>query len=117
VHVTHYGVTLDLGSVIDNAASGSRALGDDDLVRGLKLLADKVDLHHIGGEVWLDDQGRARQFTFGYDATVNDVTITEEVEMHFSDFGAPVTVKAPAAADVVPFSEVPNLFKGKLVES
>lgn len=117
VPVTHYGVTLDLGDLFARTAEGSAALGSDDIVNTLKSLDGKVDLHHVDGEVWLDDSGRAREFLVHLKLSIEGSTLDEVIDMHFSDFGAPVTVEAPAAAEVVPFSAVPNLFKGKLVES
>lgn len=111
VSVTHYSVTLDFAAVLDEVAEGSKALGSDALVKGLQLLENSVDLSHVPAEVWLDEGGLVRQFKFSLHLPVNGSTIDEVATMKFFDFGTPVAVEAPPDDQVVPFTEVPDVFR------
>ena len=111
VPVTHYSFAIDFGVIFDKIAKGSKALGSDALVKGLEQIRATTDMSHVPGEVWLDDQGRARQFTFKLHLTGNGNTVDEIATEKFSDFGIAVSVDLPPADQIVPFSEVPDVFK------
>jgi hypothetical protein len=112
VAVTRYDVTLDFTKIFDKISTAASALGgSDSFIKGLKALATLTDLHHVPGHVALDDQGRARAFSFGLHIEGPNGSIDESVDMRFTDFGKSVSVELPPADQVVPFSDVPDVFK------
>jgi len=110
VDVTHYRLTLDFTSLLDQMAKSGKALNANAMVKGLEMVHDLVDLTNIPGEVWLDDAGRAVEFRFSLHLEQNGTVIDEVSDMHFGHFGEPITVEPPAAEEVVPLSEVPDFF-------
>jgi hypothetical protein len=85
-------------------------LGVPGLARGLSAIAGKVDLAHLPAQAWIDGKGRVRKFTYTLTVPVAGTTISSEETLQFSNFGEPVDVVAPAASDVVPFTQVPDFF-------
>jgi hypothetical protein len=85
VDATHYKVTFDLtkstGSSVDEEVKSK--------------LGDKAKA--VPGTVTLDDQGRLSEVTIDLSAVDPQAT----VKVTYSDYGAPVTVNAPAAGDTV----------------
>jgi hypothetical protein len=110
--VTRYDVTLDFTTVFDKVSKGVSALGgSDSFIKGLKTLESVTDLRHVPGHVALDDQGRARAFSFALHIAGPKGTIDEGVDMRFTDFGKSVAIELPPTDQIVPFSDVPDLFK------
>jgi hypothetical protein len=111
-NVTRYDVTLDFTKVVDELTKGATALGSSDsFLNGLKSLGAYTDLQHIPGHVALDDQGRARAFSLELHLDGPKGSLDETLEMSFSDFGTAVSVETPPEDQVVPFSDVPDVFK------
>ena len=112
VEVTRYDVTLDFTTIFDKVSSAASALGgSDSFIKGLKSLDSVTDLHHVPGHVAIDDQGHARAFDFALHLTGPKGALDERVDMRFTDFGKAVSVALPPADQIVPFSEVPDVFK------
>ena len=110
--VTRYDVTLDFTTIFDKVSEGASALGgSDSFIKGLKSLESLTDLRHVPGHVALDDQGRARAFSFSLSIKGPKGTVDETAEMRFTDFGKAVSVELPPSDQVVEFSEVPDVFK------
>jgi len=110
--VTRYDVTLDLTKMVDSLTQGATALGSSNsLLEGLKALSAYTDLQHVPGHVALDDQGRARTFSFDLHIDSPKGSLDETLDMSFTDFGNAVSVATPPDDQVVPFSEVPDVFK------
>jgi hypothetical protein len=85
VDATHYTATFDL-----TKASGSAVSADT-----LKKLGDKAK--SVPGTVTLDEQGRITSLTIDLSSVDPNLSIKNT----FSDYGAPVSLSAPAAADTV----------------
>jgi hypothetical protein len=111
VSVTHYSLSLDFGAILDKLAQGGTALGSDAFAKGLAQIRSLADLSHVPAEIWVDDEGRARQFTFSLHLAAKGNTVDEIATEKFTDFGVTADVGAPPADQVVPFSEVPDVFK------
>ena len=110
VDVTHYRLTLDFTSVLDQLAKSGKALNANAMVKALEVARDAVDLTHVPGEVWLDDAGRAREFRFSLHLEPGGAVIDEVTDMRFGHFGEPVSVERPADDEVIPLSDVPDFF-------
>lgn len=91
VPARHYAVTVDTSRMVsvmglDKVPGVSRA----------QLLAELPD--EITSQVWLDAQNRPVKTRSAMEGAT--------AEMTFSDWGKPVSIKAPPAAQVLPFSQV-----------
>jgi hypothetical protein len=111
IQVAHYKFTLDLVPLLDKLAKATDKLGASKVAKGMKKLESVADLRHLPAEAWLDGDGRVRRFVYRIEISANRHTAKEVQDMRFSKFGAPVTISVPPAADVIPLSQVPNLFK------
>jgi hypothetical protein len=108
----HYTFTFDMTTITDKLAKVSDKLGVSQLAEGIAKLGNVVDLHHLPAEAWIDGDGRVVRFDYTLEIPgPNGEKVTEVSDLRFSQFGEPVIVAVPPAADVVPFSQVPNLFK------
>lgn len=109
--VTHYAFTLDLKDFFARLGDASTSLGGSGLKAQFGALGSMVDLSSIPAAAWIDADGRVRRFTITIQATESGESVKVVEVLEFSHFGEPVNVVAPDAADTVPFSEVPNVFK------
>jgi hypothetical protein len=110
-NVTRYDVILDFSKPLDAMAKAAGALGDDTFVKQMQSLDPLTDLHNVPAHVALDDQGRAREFVFTLHINSPQGAVDEETDLKISALGEPVTVDAPPDDQVVPFSQVPDVFK------
>jgi hypothetical protein len=106
VPTTHYDVVLDL----DKAAAGQ----DAQVQQSTHSLEQELGTHTLPAQVWLDAQGRLRKISMNETlstAAMSTPTATAgtkppgQISFQFtatlSDFGVPVTVTAPPAAQTV----------------
>jgi hypothetical protein len=110
VKVTHYAFTLNLAPLLDEMGKGSDALGMPAFGNALEELRSLIDLTKLPGEAWIDAGGRVRRFAMTITFADGGHTGSVVVDVRFSHFDEPVTVTAPAAADTVPFRQVPHFF-------
>jgi hypothetical protein len=110
-HVAHYKFTLDLVPLLDKLAKVTDKLGASQFAKAMQKLESVADLRHVPGEAWLDGDGRVRRFDYRIEISTEGQTVKELIDLRFSKFGAPVTITAPPASEVIPFSQVPDLFK------
>jgi hypothetical protein len=105
VNTTHYHATLDLGKAVD------RANVPPELRDSLRKLAQSMgEAAPIPADVYVDREGRVRRLTLSIDlssfgrmlggsgAPGPDAVMTMSIDLY--DFGVPVNVQAPPAADV-----------------
>lgn len=85
VRVTHYRAVLDPAKIY--------ASQDLEAPEGLEVETAPMD-------VWVDEQGRVREATFGTTVTRDDYTRTMRGSVRFFDFGTPVDIELPDASDV-----------------
>jgi len=111
VPVTHYGITVDLTKALDKVTHTSGTVGNDPIVHGLESLKGMVDISNIPGDVWLDSAGRAREFKLTVHLQSAGRSVDEVLDEHLGDFGTAVSTDAPPDDQVIPFSDVPNVFK------
>ncbi|MDH6118254.1 hypothetical protein [Kitasatospora sp. GAS204B] len=103
VPLKHYKGTLDLAKAAD-ATGGQGAYG-------LRMAAATFTVKDVPFEAWLDAQGRLNKvtefFTFAGVAGSKDAKDQVKVtsSLTFSDFGKPVQLSEPPAADVVEMTE------------
>jgi hypothetical protein len=110
VKATHYAFTLDMQSYFDRMGSATTALGVPTIAAALEQLKALVDLTKLPGEAWIDADGRVRRFTLTIRLSEGGQTLSAVADIRFSDFGEPVAVAPPAAADTVPFRSDPHYF-------
>ncbi|HEX3592536.1 MAG TPA: hypothetical protein VHV74_23180 [Pseudonocardiaceae bacterium] len=92
---THYTVVLNL----DQAAQGQ----SEATQRSLHTLEDQLGSHTLPAQVWIDPQGRVRRLMLhevlkGTSDSAQQGNVTVDVTATLSDFGVPVTITAPPAA-------------------
>ena len=98
VVLKHYQGTLDLAQAAEATGGGAGT--------GLSLAANTFTVKKVPYQVWLDQHGQIHEivetFTFsnvpGSTAAKDQVVVTSTSE--FSDYGKPVTVSVPSAADM-----------------
>jgi hypothetical protein len=107
---THYRFTIDLESFFDLMSKSSKALGTDSFAASAEQLRGIIDLAKLPAQAWIDGEGRVRKFEFEMRASQGGESIKVVSIMTFSHFDEPVSVSAPPASDVIPFSEFPDFF-------
>lgn len=106
VELKHYKGTLDLAKAAD--ATGGR--GAD----GLRMAAQTFTVKEVPYEVWLDGQGRIHRAVenFGFAGVAGSTAAKDQVKvvstLALSDFGKPVDVTEPAAADIYSMKASPS---------
>jgi LppX_LprAFG lipoprotein len=100
VETTHYRGTVDLRKALEQIPADSR----DELERVLELVGDPK----MPFEVWIDDDGLARQMKYEQPMPVGqggeDATMALTMEMY--DFGADVDVEPPPDDEVIDLQEL-----------
>ena len=72
---------------------------------GFNLEPGEPGLTNVPGTVAIDDNGLIRQFSYTISTSSDGVTSNEPITLTFSNFGSPVNIVAPPAAEVVPESQ------------
>jgi hypothetical protein len=111
VAVTRYATTLNLQGMLDASARGDTALGTGSIASAIAAMRQYTDVTHVPSEEWIDGSGRVRRFTMTLTLSDGSDKGTVLLDLRFSRFNQPLSITAPPAADTVPFTQVPNLFK------
>lgn len=102
VRVTHYRVTVDAAKAVSRARPAAQPR--------LRSLLSLVKAKSFPADVWVDSRGLVRRIRVRLDLAGGGkpagAVTTETVT--FSDFGVPVQVSAPPAADVASMPPVPG---------
>jgi len=98
VSTTEYSATIDLAKMGDQRSPAVRA--------ALRRLESSVGLSDLPIQVWIDDQGQVSQESFQETVTAGGATHSVDATIGYSDFGTPVSVVAPPANQVAPFSSL-----------
>ena len=110
VVTTHYHASLDLGKAVDQAKVPA-SLRDD-----LHKLLHTKSGSTIPADVWVDGDGLARRIqveidvgtTFSIAGVHTDSPPKITVSMDLYDFGVPVHVEAPPAAEIIDWNDLEN---------
>jgi len=102
VATTHYSGELSLKEALDQAQVPADQL--DDMKKGLESVKDDATV-----DVWVDGEGRVVQMKNTMSVDVAGKTTDVSTNMSFTDFGAPVDIKAPPASDVMDSSQMGGL--------
>jgi hypothetical protein len=86
---THYHAEIDLQKAIEKVPAKYRAIASE----GMKMLGNSFPV-----DVWIDHDGLPRRFAIDIEIPGGQGSVKESID--YSDFGAPVTVEAPPAAQV-----------------
>jgi hypothetical protein len=111
VEVEHYEFTIDLATFTHELGDAMEKFDVPGFGRGIAALEDYVDLAHIPGEAWIDDEGRIRRFDYTFEIEAEGEQLAMRSEMRFSHFGVKFSLEAPDAAETITLSEVPDYFK------
>jgi hypothetical protein len=101
VSTTHYKFTIDLQKAMADAPQNIR-----DLLS--KAMAQLGTLGSMPGEVWLDDEGLPRRFTYEMTLPIPGAPTAVKTTMEMFDFGLPVSVTLPADNDVIDAADLKN---------
>lgn len=100
---THYRVTIDMAKALQSAKT--RCPGGP-VGQNLQNVAGRI--HFQPMDVWVDGQDRVRRVHFVETVPVQSKSITTDMTMDLSDFGTPVQVSAPPAADTLDAAQIPG---------
>jgi hypothetical protein len=104
VETTHYGMTVDLRKVVEQAPEGLRG----QLRASIDQLIEQSGVSNVPTEVWIDDDGLARRLRLTYPdmrfapGQQGDMTM----EMDLYDFGVDADVKPPPKDKVTDLQEL-----------
>jgi len=99
VATIHYRATVDLTKLGAKLPARARSL--------LRNLRETAHLSSLPVEVWIATDGIARRFSYSMGPlTMGSETGSATATMELYDFGVPVSVKAPPAADVIDFDSL-----------
>jgi hypothetical protein len=87
---THYKATIDLDEVAKKHAA---------MASMITTLKTQIGSARLPVEVWVDGDGRMRKMTQKFTVTVEGTKAETSVSMEMYDFGTPVSVSAPPAAE------------------
>jgi hypothetical protein len=106
---THYRATADLTKAIDAAPEAQR-----DRLQA-QLEGFDVELDEVPFDVWVDEDGQARRVAFDFadmaGGLLGDAS-TATLTMDVFDYGQPVEVEVPDAAEATPIEDVLGAFGG-----
>ncbi len=108
VATTRYDARIDLTRMLEVLAKGATAMSPQ-FASQLRTLRDSVAVDRLPASVWVDADGRVRRFDYRMQMRRGGETATVSQSMRCSDFGAPVSIEAPPAERVAPFTEVRDI--------
>lgn len=90
---TKYSITVDV-------AKEAQVLGDNDTMKQMISAAQRAGLKSYPLNVWLNSDNLPVKMTTDLKLTVNGQSMDENVAVSFTDWGQPVNIQAPPAAEV-----------------
>jgi hypothetical protein len=97
--VQGYSVTLNVQRI-------KSQLADANLPSWMTSALSQVNIESVTNDVYVDGTGLLRRFSVSLTENVTSAgTVTVDEGLDFSDYGAPVTVSAPPAAQVMTFEQ------------
>jgi len=96
IATTHYQATLDL----DKAPSLLPAAERAQATQAVAALEKLTGLHELPVNVWVDSANLVRRMTLDYTEHVSGQTVTGDVQLDFTSYGAQPVPSAPPASEV-----------------
>lgn len=103
VATTRYRGTIDFDRAVARTPEAERAAVE----ARIDAMLARASSRRAPGEIWLDEQGRVRQVQVRLTRRIEDgIEPRTQVSVRFLDYGEPVDVTVPNAADVTPYADV-----------
>jgi hypothetical protein len=103
---THDGTSVTAYSVSLPSSQLEKGLAQAGLPAALKQFASGLSLPDITMKVYVAPDGLLRGIDIPITFGILGQSLSEDFQMNFSDYGAPVTVTPPPSNEVVPFSQL-----------
>ena len=100
VETTHYRATVDLGKALGEGLAGVPADQREQARQALEAMKEQVGIGDIPLDVFVDDAGAVRRMLMDMSMDMLGQKLRMVMTMDFFDFGVPVDVTPPPAAQV-----------------
>jgi hypothetical protein len=102
VETTHYEASIDLAKYPNLVPAGRRAA----VRRAVDSLINLTGLHTFPVDAWVASDGLIRKLRMSFSEDVGGQQVTTETTTRFHDFGAPVSINLPPAAQTLDVSKL-----------